>query len=1172
MSRQSGGEPSENAPNGAPLASRLSLLELQRAVLSADPAALLILPRILRRVIKHDRRLTGFGLRVPHRKGYVIGRDALLQIVEPSELGLDADAALPERVVLLACPTSRRLADSSAQELLLRYWRLLFHARVHLALDAKFGEADAGDGGPSVALGVAAPIIRQRINALGRVAFDEIRTVLAHEDLLLPPRSDLSVYIEFVATYLELRHFAPSILPHYFPGLEDLAAVDAQIREDVDAESLLAATRPAGASDPEDYRGWDEWAEAASDAREPAPDMPSVRKPSMSRYRSLMRKSQRPAALGNLVRVAIWHAKAAQCAPPEMARRAAEEIKADVHRMAVKLQAALELEPTGARPWEESLLALVRQTPRGIWTVEARLLYDLQKACVDHDRDVYTVDLVEWAVSFGRRPIRRRLPAQRDVLTLKHLRSAERRLAAAQITNGHRRQLARLLRDAIRRTETHLREQFRPRIAAVLDDVGLLPQNLPERVARKKLVEELLDRIAERGFLAIGDLRDAISRNNLKLPDIVSPVEFSNGGTGRRPQGDQLLHADRQLALTLDGVYRRGEIYMRAMQRLSSVGFGTAIGRFLTRFLAVPFGGAFVSVVGVVEIWGLFTGPKKAEAAAPGAGHGLELTENQAYIILLLGLFLLGVVNSARFRTVVAGVFRTAYSLFYGLVIEPIRWLRGSPLLRRFLASRFFVVPFRFVVKPALWTAALWWLLWALPPRDRDWRALPVVGASIFLAFNVLLNSRWGRNAEEVLADGIVQGWHRFGFRLVVGVFWFFVDVFRAMLEAVERLIYSVDEWLRFRTGERRSWLAAKALLGALWFFFAYVLRFAVNVLIEPQFNPIKHFPVVTVAHKLLLGIYAPLATLLETTMDRPMAWTVAITIIWCIPGVFGFLVWELKENWRLYAANRRRKLGPVMIGSHGETMGRLLRPGFHSGTAPRRFAKLRLAERRAPTDGDWHSVRKHLHTLEHVERSLRRYVEREFLQLFAESPAWQPPPPRLRAIRLSTNSVRFSMECDETNGEPFDVTLDVESGWLLAGADRLGWTNALSASERQVLSTALLGLYKTCGIELVRQQIEAEFAAPAPNYHVTADGLIVWPNDGTDAVALYPLGEGPWIAPQSVRGLPRRRLPTIERQRIMFSEMAVSWDRWVELWNERQGDAKFAKSAGETTDVQPRS
>jgi len=47
----------------------------------------------------------------------------------------------------------------------------------------------------------------------------------------------------------------------------------------------------------------------------------------------------------------------------------------------------------------------------------------------------------------------------------------------------------------------------------------LRPENFPERVALEKLVEELLDRIIGTAF-TMGDLRDAVSRNQLKLPDL----------------------------------------------------------------------------------------------------------------------------------------------------------------------------------------------------------------------------------------------------------------------------------------------------------------------------------------------------------------------------------------------------------------------------------------------------------------------------------------------------------------------------------------------------------------------------------------------------------------------------------------------------------------------------
>ena len=46
------------------------------------------------------------------------------------------------------------------------------------------------------------------------------------------------------------------------------------------------------------------------------------------------------------------------------------------------------------------------------------------------------------------------------------------------------------------------------------------------------------------------------------MPDLAGPAEFF--------RGDRLLEADRALAEALDGVHRRGEVYLRWFQRLSS--------------------------------------------------------------------------------------------------------------------------------------------------------------------------------------------------------------------------------------------------------------------------------------------------------------------------------------------------------------------------------------------------------------------------------------------------------------------------------------------------------------------------------------------------------------------------------------------------------------------------
>ena len=73
------------------------------------------------------------------------------------------------------------------------------------------------------------------------------------------------------------------------------------------------------------------------------------------------------------------------------------------------------------------------------------------------------------------------------------------------------------------------------------------------------------------------------------------------------------------------------------------------------------------------------------------------------------------------------------------------------------------------------------------------------------LALNLLLNSRVGRTIEEMIADWTVQTWQRYGLRFILGVFWWIVDVFKTFLETVERLMYSVDEWLRFKSGDSQS-------------------------------------------------------------------------------------------------------------------------------------------------------------------------------------------------------------------------------------------------------------------------------------------------------------------------------------------------------------------------------
>jgi hypothetical protein len=1135
----------------------IALADLEQAVRAAEPAARMVPPRLLRRVIREHTSLGGFGLRVPHAKCYVIPREPLLEIADRDELGYGPEDLLPETVILIERPSADELAEQPAEELLTRCWRLLFHARIHLALEQcqAAGKLSTAD-------------VRRRIFQLGTVAFEEIRNVLRQEHLLLPPGDDTTVYIEFAALYLELRHFAPELLPVYFPAIESAEAVCAALAADVDAGELLRDTRPPGAPEPKAHTPSDLAEQDHEDltALETMPDQPGPhavaahgaeqkvshlrmhQHRSAWKYRSWCRRAERAAATGNVAGAAIRRANAEYWAPREQSVLARNALRNDIQRLVGRLQAALEIPEDDLRAWREALLDLVHQTPRGIWTVEARMLYDLQKVCADHERGVYTVDVMEWLLSRFRRPIKRPLPSQREVTMSKHLRSATRRLAAVRISARHRRQLSGLLRAAAERAEGQLRDHFRPKVTNALEDVDLRPRNLPERVARKKIVEELLDQIVDRGYLRLGDLRDALSRNNLKLPD----------GTGLPGllHRDALLRVDRRLALYLDGVYERGEFYLRWMQRFSSLAFGTRTGRFLTRYFAVPFGGAFLLLAGIDEIAELITGhnPKLAGMEEIPRLLTKGIADLSVLNVPLLGLFILGLLYWQEFRQAAWRVSKAAGRTLRLMFVDSVRWLVRLPWVQWVFRSRLARYTYRFVVKPLIPTIIVWQLL---HPEVSGWETTSL-SAAFFLSLNLAINSRLGRRMEEALSDWIVEGWHRFGMRILWGLFSFVLDVFRRLLRLIERLLYAVDEWLRFKAGESSVSLWLKGILGVFWFYASYITRFGVNLLLEPQINPIKHFPVVTVSHKLLLPMIPHFGGVLmqATGMEKALAMTIAGAVITCIPGIFGFLVWELKENWRLYAANRSPTLRPVQVGSHGETMARLLRPGFHSGTVPKRFAKLRRAEQKAGLDGS-KAARKHREALGHVESAVRRWLDREFVTLLAESPDWRAPPPKIANIRLACNRIQAAIllpggeENQESADLPLRLMFDMEGGWMLADLSGTECAKRLSAEARQSLRTALVGLYKTGGVELLRRQIEAAFSLPAPPYGLIHQGLMVWPDGPMDVEILYDLRDGQPLLPQVLHGLPRRPLPTLPREAVIFQEMPVTWRQWVAAWEE---------------------
>lgn len=1089
-----------------------------------DPAVVLASSRILGRVIREELGLTGFWSRVPHRKSFVIARDRLWEIVARDELSLDPADELPDTVILLPRPRRDDPFSVTRPQLLRRYWRLLFHAAIHRALDER------------IASGRLSPdVVQSRIREIGRVPFEEITNVLRHEALLPPNDTPMQAYVEFAAVYSELRSFAPHLLPMYFPSLRDPQCVERILSQDVAADELLETTRVPGSAKPIPRRQRDAKATApvvTTDALYAGSLLPVQLSRSVRR---LWMKADTAAGRGNAVRASVLRMRAARSPAVEDKVEGLSAALAELERLLHRLQDALELSDHDVPEWREALTWVLAGAVSGYWNPNARLLYDLQAVCVDHEREVSNIDLFGFLRSWGRRPLRRPLPGQRLVLILKHLQRASHRLAAVGLQPQERLHLSQLLQAAIARAEHQLREQTRPWIVAALEEVGLVPRNVPERVAFHKLVEELLDGIVQRGFLNMGDLRDAISRNQLKLADVSGVQEFI--------LGDPLLRADQRLGQRLEGVYRRGEFYLHWLQRLSSLAFGTAVGRWATRYLILPFGGAYVVVEGVQHL----VGP------AVRLLTGYKMHVSSPAVMAVIGMFFFGLMHVPAFRRQVQSVLRTIGQTLWFVLIELPRRTLNLPPVRLLLSSRAVALFRRYVANALLITALLALVL----PRAGLYR-LPTRGeaALLFLGLLMVLNSRTGRALEEFTVEWLERSWRLLRVHVLSALFNLVMETFKQLLDLVDKLLYSVDEWLRFKSGESALTLGVKAVLGLAWGVVIFVVRLYVTLLIEPQVNPIKHFPVVTVSHKLILPFSLMLARLMaapiEPVLGKFLANTIAGTTVFLLPGIFGFLVWELRENWRLYAANRAKTLQPVPVGHHGETLPRLLRPGFHSGTVPKLYAKLRRAAGSEEAAHKAAALEKSRERLAHVAEAVRHFVERELLALLRESRSCRDLPLRVGGVQLATNSLHIDLVVNRGDERTPRLVFEEQSGWIIAHIAETDALAQLSREQRQVLENALAGFYALSGVQLIRERVE-QLLPPHTDYGFEGPFLILRPDRGSAQEIRIELRPAHPAEPPPESSPVPSALERLRLEQIVFSEHPLSWTQWVADWEQEQ-------------------
>jgi hypothetical protein len=733
-----------------------------------------------------------------------------------------------------------------------------------------------------------------------------------------------------------------------------------------------------------------------------------------------------------------------------------------------------------------------------------------------------------WALSLGKTPVVRALPATREVRIAKHIHGAVAKIPASGVPSQ---QLSDALYEIAARADTNVRTVMRPKIEAALDAVDLHPHSLPERVGEKKLVDELLDQAVTVGRLTIGNLRDAISKNDLKTPDLTL-AELSTG--------DQLLRTDKLLAKSMDGVYRRGESYMRFLQKLSSLLFGTPLGRFLTLYAMLPLLGAYATVQGLQHMIGPLW--HKLFHVEPVIASTTSLVGTTIFLWLLL--------HVRPFRAFVVWL---ALKLLRGLRLllwDLPRALWRHPIILAALRSKVF----RWGIRPAIPAAIVLLLVpghLVVPVVELPWRF--VIGVGVYVVAAVITNSRFGRITEERITDWTVRSSRHVTTRLVPGAVKLILELFAKLIELFDRGIYRVDEWLRFRTGQSRVIIVVKGAIGAVWFVLTYVLRLYINLFIEPTINPIKHFPVVTVAAKLIIPFLGTIFDAVSVVATPIMGPTIGSSFagfsILVIPGLAGFLVWELKENWRLYRATRPKALRPLAIGHHGESMVGFLKPGFHSGTIPKLYTKLR----RAAWKDDERGVAKQKEGLHHVEEAIGMFVDRQLVSMLNEVPAFTPTDVALQHVEIGSNRVQIEIVCPSIGPGAARIRFEQQSGWLVASLPETGWIDRLDDAHRTIFEIALAGFYKLSGAEIVREQVEHVLRGEAiatPPYDIADEGLLVWPGNAYDTEAVYNL--------RSARLSPAMRgtryeggLPDLGGRHALFGREPLYWSVWSTAWQQ---------------------
>jgi hypothetical protein len=231
------------------------------------------------------------------------------------------------------------------------------------------------------------------------------------------------------------------------------------------------------------------------------------------------------------------------------------------------------------------------------------------------------------------------------------------------------------------------------------------------------------------------------------------------------------------------------------------------------------------------------------------------------------------------------------------------------------------------------------------------------------------------------------------------------------------------------------------------------------------------------------------------------------------------------------------------MIGHHGETLPRLICPGFHSGTIPRLFARLRRANHWQDDRLPDPAVVQIRHDLASCEHAIRHFFEREVIGYASRVRSLSELGLKLARVDLATNRVRLELFAQNNPAFLLDLTFDRKGNALLGRQSpelvRAGQDPAVVRDFGMLLR----GMWAISG---VAWNASAESMRISPREMDTLtfspDGRLVRPFDlVADATPIDPISGESWTAVDQ-----------------------ILWTEWVNYWAGHEAPESLPESSSD--------